>query len=134
LIGIAFGIILFLGLGLVVALLFVRWSFYLGVVAFGDDAPGLSRSWDLTRKQTWKLLGLYVIFTIIIVIVSSAVEVPAIFLLGNSVSYGIIINLVSLLTTVIFSVGYAIMYFDLKMRADAEDIKELIEDYTTKPE
>jgi hypothetical protein len=29
----------------------------------------------------------------------------------------------------IFSVGYAVMYLDLKVRHDADDLKEMIEDY-----
>ncbi|MRH43194.1 hypothetical protein GH741_10930 [Aquibacillus halophilus] len=128
-IGILFGILLFLGLALVVALLLIRWSFYLGVVAFGKEAPGLSKSWKLTRHRTWILFGIYIIFTLIVGAISTAVEVPVMLLLGNSVLYTIIINVVSLFTTMIISVGYAVVYFDLKIRVDADDLKELIEDY-----
>ncbi|WP_404452165.1 hypothetical protein LG329_17700 [Virgibacillus necropolis] len=128
--GIGISIILFIALGLVIALLLIRWSFYLGVVAFGGDAPGLSRSWNLTRKRSWFLLGLYIILGLITAIIGSAVEIPVTLLLGNSVLYGVIINIVSIFTTIIFSVGYAIMYFDLRIRVNADDIKDMIDDYT----
>ncbi|WP_226036841.1 hypothetical protein [Aquibacillus saliphilus] len=127
--GVFAGIILFLGLGLVVALLLVRWSFYLGVVAFGKEAPGLSKSWNLTRKRTWVIVGLYLILALIIGSISAAVEVPVMLILGDSVLYSIIINVVSLVTTMIFAVAYAVIFFDLKLRVGADDLKEMIEDY-----
>ena len=40
-----------------------------------------------------------------------------------------IVSLASIFTTLIFSVGYAVMYLDLKVRHDADDLKEMIEDY-----
>jgi len=51
--------------------------------------------------------------------------------LGNSVLLTLISNLVTLVTTMIFSVGYGVMYLDLKTRNDADDIKEMLEDYKT---
>ena len=44
----------------------------------------------------------------------------------------LIISLASIFTTMIFSVGFAVMYLDLKVRHDADDLKDLIEDYHVK--
>ena len=51
--------------------------------------------------------------------------------LGNSVLLTLIANLVTLITTMIFYVGYGVMYLDLKTRHDGDDIKEMLEDYKT---
>ncbi|MFK4996927.1 hypothetical protein ACI2OX_03375 [Bacillus sp. N9] len=41
----------------------------------------------------------------------------------------IIINLATIFTTLILSVGFAVMYFDLKIRHDADDLKDMIDEY-----
>ncbi|MDQ0231143.1 hypothetical protein [Metabacillus malikii] len=128
-VGILLMIPLFLGLGVGYLFLMTKWSFYFGSVTLKEGTPGLGRSWRLTRKQTWKLVGLYVIFLLIIMCVSNAVQITATLLLGNSVLQSIIVNLVTLVTTVIFSVGYAVMYLDLKIRHDADDLKDLLDEY-----
>ncbi|WP_373894406.1 hypothetical protein ACUL41_19155 [Virgibacillus natechei] len=128
-IGIILMIILFLGLGFTVFFFMSRWSFYLGATAFEDNAPGLARSWRLTRKRVWKVLGIYVILGLLFFIISLAVESIIILLLGTSVLYTLIISLVTLFTSMIFMVGYAILYFDLKTRHDGDDINEMIDDY-----
>ena len=131
--GIISAIILFLGFAVGIGYLLTRWSFYFGSVVFGDDFPGLSRSWSLTRNRTWTLMGLYIVFLLIISCISFALEITFSLLLGNSVLLSMIVNVATIFTTLIFSVGYAVMYLDLKMRHDADDLKEMIEDYNIGP-
>jgi len=69
------------------------------------------------------------VFSLIVSSISYAVEVSFGIFLGNSVLLSIISGVVSLFTTMIFSVGYAVMYLDAKTRHDADDLKEMIEDY-----
>nr|WP_263432846.1 hypothetical protein [Metabacillus rhizolycopersici] len=124
------GVILFLGFAVGFVYLMTRWSFYFGSVTLKEGTPGFLRSWRLTRKRTWVIIGLYIIFTLIISSISGAIELSFTMFLGSSVLVTMIVNLVTLLTTMIFSVGYAVMYFDLKIRHDADDLKDMIEDYT----
>lgn len=124
------GVILFLGLVVGVVYFMTRWSFYFGSVALKEGTPGFLRSWRLTRKRTWVIIGLYLIFTLIISCISSAIELSFTMLLGPSVIVTTIVNLVTILTTMFLSVGYAVIYFDLKIRHDADDLKDMIEDYT----
>ncbi|MCR8848974.1 hypothetical protein NQ095_11190 [Rossellomorea sp. SC111] len=124
-------IVLFLLIAAVVAYLLARWSFYLGAAAIEHDAPGLGRSWRLTKKRTFTIIGLYIVFGIIVGIVSAAFEFTFGLVLGNSVLYGMIINLVTLFTTMLFAVGFGVMFFDLKTRHDADDLNEMIDDYHT---
>ncbi|WP_335563034.1 hypothetical protein [Neobacillus vireti] len=128
-IGILVGLLLFIGFAVGVGLLITRWSFYFGSVVLDKVSPGFTRSWRLSRKRTWILFGLYIVFYLIVSIISFAVQLTFGALLGDSVLLGLISNLVSLFSTMIFSVGYGVMYLDLKTRNDAEDLKELIEDY-----
>jgi hypothetical protein len=130
--GILLAIVLFLGFAVGIGLLLTRWSFYFGAVVLDRDAPGISRSWSLTKNRTWILMGLYIVFYFIISAVSMAVQMSAGIFLGDSVLLYIITNLVTIITTIFFSVGYGVMYLDLKIRHDAEDLKEMIDDYQTK--
>jgi hypothetical protein len=128
-VGIPIAILLFLGFAVGVGYLLTRWSFYFGSVVIDKDAPGLSRSWGLTKGRTWVLMALYLIFYVIISGISMAVSMTLGIFLGNSVLLSIISNITTLFTTLVFSVGYGVMYFDLKVRHDADDLKEMIEDY-----
>ncbi|MCH1626693.1 hypothetical protein [Fredinandcohnia quinoae] len=127
--GILLAIILFLGVMVGVGFLLTRWSFYFGSVVIDNDAPGLSRSWKLTRGRTWLLFGLYIIFYLIIGCINLAIELTFGIALGNSVLLMILVNVGTLFTTMIFNVGFAVMYFDLKVRHDADDLKDMIDDY-----
>ncbi|MFD1706880.1 hypothetical protein ACFSCZ_09070 [Siminovitchia sediminis] len=127
--GIISAILLFIGFGIGMGLLLTRWSLYFGSVVFKEDTPGLNRSWMLTRGRTWVLFGLYIVFSLIVMAISVAMEMTFGMLLGNSVLLSLIINFVSIFTTLIFTVGYAVMYFDAKLRYDADDLKAMIDDY-----
>lgn len=115
----------FLGIGL----LFTRWSFYFASVVLDHISPGITRSWQLSKGHTWRLFGLYIVFSLIIGAISFAVEMTFGVLLGNSVLFITINNLVLVFTTMIFSVAYAVMFFDLKARNSADDIKDMIDEY-----
>ncbi|MBN8192231.1 hypothetical protein JI667_08730 [Bacillus sp. NTK074B] len=123
--------ILFLALALIIAYLLTRWSFYLGAAAIEQDAPGLGRSWRLTKKRVFTIIGLYIVFGLIIGIVNMAFEFTFGLVLGNSVLYGMIINVVALFTTMLGAVAFGVIFFDLKTRHDADDLNEMIDDYTT---
>ncbi len=129
--GIILGVVLFLGFAVGIGLLLTRWSFYFGSVVLDKDSPGLGRSWRLSRKRTWVLMGLYIVFYFIISSITFGVQMTFGMVLGNSVLLTLISNLVTLVTTMIFSVGYGVMYLDLKTRHDADDIKDLLEEYKT---
>jgi len=118
-----FGI--FLGL----LLLFTRWGFFLAAVAFKEGFPGIPQSWSLTRKHTWRVFGLFLVIFLITGIIYAAVDLVFAMILGNSVLYMIIINLATILITMINAVAYAVIYFDLKLRKDGDDLKEMIDEY-----
>jgi hypothetical protein len=124
LLGVFSSILLFLGFVVGVGLLLARWSFYFGSVVLDKQSPGLTRSWRLTRKRTWITIGLFIVFYLIISSISLAVQMTFGILLGSSVLLTIIVNLVTLMTMMFFSVGYGVMYLDLKIRNDADDLKE----------
>ncbi|WP_078548793.1 hypothetical protein [Litchfieldia alkalitelluris] len=129
---IGLGIIIFLGSAVGIGFLVTKWSFYFGSVVIDEEAPGLTRSWHLTFGRTWILMGIFIIFYLIISSVSFGIELTFGAIFGNSVLFTLIVNLVSLITTMILSVGYTIMYLDLKTRHDGDDLKEMIEQYEIK--
>lgn len=129
LVGILFIIGLALGLFVGVGYLLTRWGFYFGSVVLDYESPGFSRSWQLTKQRGWVLFSLYVIFFLIISAISFAVEATFGIFLGNSVLLTLIVNLTTIFTTLLFAVGYGVMYLDAKVRHDAEDLDEMIEGF-----
>ncbi|NMH70845.1 EscU/YscU/HrcU family type III secretion system export apparatus switch protein [Bacillus sp. RO3] len=125
------GIVLILAFAVAVAYLLIRWSFYFGAAAVENNAPGLGRSWRLTKKRGWIILGLFIVLGLIIGIISAAFEFTFGLMLGNSVLYGMIVNVVTLFTSMLFAVAFGVIFFDLKTRHDAEDLNEMIDDYNT---
>lgn len=109
-------------------LLITRWSFFLPISLFEKRAPGLSASFRLTKGRTWMTFWLYLVLFIITSFIVSAIDMVALFL-GASVLYTIILNIVGIFTTMIFAVGYAVIYFDLDVRQTGSDLKGLIGDY-----
>jgi hypothetical protein len=128
--GIIVAIVLLLGFAVGIGCLITRWSFYFGSVVIDKDAPGFIRSWKLTQKRTWILIGMYVILYLIISSIDFAVQMSFSIFLGNSVLLKIIVNIVTMITTMFFTVGYAVIYLDLKFRHDADDLKDMLEDYS----
>lgn len=131
--GIGLAVVLFLGFAVGIGLLFTRWSFYFALVVLEKDSPtaGIAGSWRLTRKRTWILMGLYIVFYLIISSITFAVQMTFGIFLGQSVLLSIISNIISLFTTMFFSVGYGVMFLDLKIRHDTDDLKDMIDEYNT---
>ncbi|GGM30315.1 hypothetical protein GCM10011351_15570 [Paraliobacillus quinghaiensis] len=125
---IAFILLFLIGGFIGIGLLLTRWGFYLPAVLFDRVAPGLGKSWALTEKRTWKYFWIYIVLGLIMFVFNLAFDVPASFL-GVSVLYTIIMNFVALITTLFFTVGHAVMYFDAEVRNTAGDLKGLIDDY-----
>ncbi|WP_026907857.1 hypothetical protein [Paucisalibacillus globulus] len=128
-IGIGMFLVLFLAVGAVVAYFLTRWGLFLPAVAFEPCAPGLGRSWNLTRKNFWRTFGIFVVIGAITFVISGIFDFLFTALLGNSVLYSILINMISIVTTILLSVGYALIYFDLKLRNDGDDLMVMIENY-----
>jgi hypothetical protein len=128
-IGILFAIALGLGLFVGIGYLLTRWGFYFGSVVLDYESPGFSRSWHLSKKRGWVLFCLYVVFFLIISAISFAVEATFGIFMGNSVLLTLIVNLTTVFTTLLFAVGYGVMYLDARVRHDAEDLDEMIEGF-----
>lgn len=128
-IGVLFAIVLGLGLFVGLGYLLTRWGFYFGSVVLDYESPGLSRSWHLSKKRGWVLFGLYIVFFLIISAISFAIETTFSIFLGNSVLLSLIVNFTTIFTTLLFAVGYGVMYLDAKVRHDAEDLDEMIEGF-----
>lgn len=128
-IGLILSIVLGIFLFLVGAFLLTRWSFYFGSVVMDKNSPGLTRSWRLSKGRTFRLIGLYLIFIFITFSIAVSLQFSFQAILGDSVLLGLIVSFTTLLTTLIMAVGYAVMYLDLKVRHDADDLRDLIDDY-----
>jgi len=119
-----------IGIFIVVLYFFVRVSFATARIALGSRViQGFRESWALTKHHVWLIFWVYVVFIIIILMVLSVFEISLALALGNSVLYGVLISLVYLATTMIGSVGYSVVFYDLQSRHDASDLQSMIDDY-----
>ncbi len=95
----------------------------------------LKRGWRLTRGSFWRLLGIYLLTSIMVAIVSSIIATPAAlisaFLLQDplSTSFGSIVilgiaNVVAYtLTTSFMAAVLALLYIDVRMRREGLDVE-----------
>ncbi|MFC4618708.1 glycerophosphoryl diester phosphodiesterase membrane domain-containing protein [Camelliibacillus cellulosilyticus] len=128
--GIALLFLLFYLAALVFIIYFaVRWCFYLPSVVYEKIAPGLGKSWQLTRGNFWRLFGLFIVVFIITAIISGIITSVVNAILGASIVSEIIADLVALVVDMITYVGFAVVYFDLRVRNGNEDLLDLIDSY-----
>ncbi len=69
-----------------------------------------------------------IVLLIISTIISSILQLP-LFFLGNSVLFHLLTNIISLISSIVFTVGYAVMYLDASVRQEGTDLKEMIKEY-----
>ncbi|GAA0498279.1 hypothetical protein GCM10008986_26690 [Salinibacillus aidingensis] len=112
--GVIIAILAFIGFAILLGYWLTRWSFYLIKVVFGDTAPGFSKSWDFTEGRVWPLMGLYIVVFLITLLINLFVEFIAGFLFGNGILPIFMLDITSLLVSLIFFVAYSLVYFELK--------------------
>ncbi len=71
---------------------------------------------------------MFIVLAIIIGIFSSIFEL-LLGWLGDSVLYQLLYNFLTMITSIIFTVGYSVMYFDARVRQEATDLKDMIDEY-----
>jgi hypothetical protein len=115
------------------AYLMTRWSFFFAAIVIERVSPGISKSWQLTRGYFWRLVGLYLIVAIINGIILMVLQMGVNLILGGSV-LGLLLNsFVSLLMSMLPAIAYAVIYFDLRVRNEGMDLKDLLGTYQVKP-
>ena len=127
--GILIIIILFIAIILFLIYLSIRWNFYFPAVIFDKVAPGLGKSWQLTKGNFWRLLGILIVLYLITSIISSVINIIITLILGASVLSSVIGDMVKIFGDMITYVGFAVVYFDLCVRNGSKDLLDLIENY-----
>lgn len=107
----------------------IRISFYFPPIVFEKVSPGLTQSWNLTRKNFWRVFGVGIVIMILSGIISGAFETLFTFLLGFSVLGTLLSNIIGIFTTMMSFVSYAIVYYDLKLRNEGMDLQKMMDDY-----
>lgn len=120
-----------LGLGGIVGIIYfsVRISFYFPPIIFTKVSPGLTQSWNLTRKSFWRMFGVAIVIMILSGIISGAFEALFTLILGYSVLSTLLSNIINIFTIMMSFVAYGIVYFDLKLRNEGTDLQTLMDDY-----
>lgn len=123
------GLITFGGIFILVSYFSIRWGFYFPAVVFEKVSPGLGKSWRLTKKRFWPLLGLLIVLMIITTVIAWVFEVVITLILGASVLQSYLLALVYMALMVINIVTYSVVFFDLRVRNEAVDLKDMVDTY-----
>ena len=95
----------------------------------------LGRGWRLTRGSFWRLLGIYLLTSIIVGVVSSLIATPAGFIgafvlrdplltsFGSIVLVGLANVIAYTLTTAFMAAVVALLYIDVRMRREGLDVE-----------
>ena len=110
--------------------LMTRFGFYFPAVVFGESAPALSKSWRLTKNNVWRLIGLYLVITLIMFVIVLALSVILIIISSDSrLLTALIGTITSLIAYIFYSAVMAVVYFDLVVRNEAGDLLDLTAHY-----
>ncbi|WP_127580532.1 hypothetical protein [Paenibacillus koleovorans] len=127
--GVITGIFVFL---LILGMLFgiwyftIRFMYYLPVVAFQEASVGVGISWSLTRKSFWRIIGLFVVMTLLVYVFSIVVGLLLAFIPMNKVVLVLLQAVASLVVAPAAILAYGVSYFDLKAR-DGMGLEEMIQ-------
>lgn len=128
--GIFFGVLIVLlivGFLLGWAYFLIRWGYYLPAVAMNEPAPGIGKSWNLTRRSFWRLLLMYFVLIIIVYVFLLVVNLIIVALAGNSLFSQLLQSLISVLITPLWLLPYAVSFFDLKVRNEGMGLEDLLQ-------
>jgi hypothetical protein len=105
------------------------------LVLEGTSIPtGLRRGWRLTRGSFWRLLGIYVLTSIMVGVVASLIVTPT-FLISTAIGDPLQVSFASIaltsvanviaytLTTSFMAAVLALLYVDLRMRREGLDVE-----------
>ncbi len=117
--------------------LLVIWFFAIPAVVFegmgGIDA--LKRSRQLTRGSRWRLFGIGIVFTLLIIalgIVGGVVSFVLVFI--SPKLFAICLVVISALVIPIYYVGSVLVYVDLRVRKEGYTLQALSDDVARRPE
>lgn len=95
----------------------------------------VARAWRLTRGSFWRLLGLYLLVTVLVGIVTSIVTAPATMIIalvmndpsmtsGGAIALNAVAQVVALTLSTVFMAGViALAYIDVRMRREGLDVE-----------
>ena len=137
--GAAVAVALIGGLALIVGLIWIQVRTLLVAPALMLEGKGFSptiaRAWRLTRGSFWRLLGIYLLVTLLTSIVAQFIEVPASIVatvifddaagmsFGSFVVNGVAQTISMTLTTVFLAAVVALLYVDVRMRREGLDVE-----------
>ena len=117
--------------------LLVIWFFAMPAVVFegmgGIDALGRSR--QLTRGSRWRLFGIGVVFTLLMMaigIVGGGVSFVLVFISPTLLAIGLVVT--AALAIPIYYVGSVLVYVDLRVRKEGYTLQALSDDVARRPE
>ncbi len=121
----------------IAAWLGVNWfcAAYAVVIEGKGPIAGLGRSWNLVRGSWWRIFGIGLVFTIVIVVAAMVISIPIGVIGGVAFaagSGGIVASLAaaaaSILITPFAYIAGTLIYFDLRVRKEGFDLDVLADE------
>jgi hypothetical protein len=112
----------------------IRWCFYLPLIAVEQEIKVFKKSWLLTNDNSWRLLAIFFLGYAIPTIITLVFQFVFVFLSSPSIIGQLLNMAVSIVLTPVTMVVYAFAYFDLKVRKEGGDLREMIAANLPQPE
>ncbi|GED70338.1 hypothetical protein BRE01_40400 [Brevibacillus reuszeri] len=109
----------------------LRWGFYMPVVLFEGDGIGIAKSWSLTKGNFWRLIGLFLVVSLLYSIFSGGVQALVTGTMGMSMVAQLLLILLGCLLVPWMSIVYALAYFDLVVRKEGTDLQFMLSKQAT---
>jgi hypothetical protein len=119
----------FLGAVVLIVVVYVRWQFSSAVVVVegGRGTAALRRSWGLTSRAFWKVLGTELLTGLLVSIASTVLSLIPTLLSGAMGYWGWVVRVVgaaaaSVVTTPFATIVLVLLYFDQRIRKEGLDL------------
>ncbi|WP_281886435.1 hypothetical protein [Paenibacillus sp. YYML68] len=108
----------------------IRFGYFLPIISVDNGQDPLGRSWRLTRGHFWRIFLILVVLTVIYTVFSLGLYALVIGVFKMSLIGQLILVVLSLLIMPIFTIPYALLYFDLRVRNEGSDLEQVLSGWT----
>ncbi|MEK8132291.1 hypothetical protein WMW72_30770 [Paenibacillus filicis] len=126
-VGVVVYILVALGIWAGLSFFMIRFGFFLPIVALEDGEGAIGRSWRLTKGSFWRIFAVLLLLSVLYSIFALGSYALMIGVFKMSLIGQLINVLLVLLIAPLFTIPYAVIYFDLRVRNEGSDLENYLQ-------